>query len=119
VLERRRRNLILLNELLGPRFPERPGERVVPHAYPILLDDVDQRDRALLLLHARGVEARTFFSSIPTQEEAYAFLGHRRGEFPRAESIGERGLYVPCHQDLTEEDIGYLAGQILEVLASL
>ncbi len=119
VLERRRRNLLLLNEMLGPHFPERPGEHIVPHAYPILLDNADQRDRALLLLHARGVEARTFFSSIPTQEEAYAFLGHRRGEFPRAEAIGECGFYIPCHQDLTEEDIAYLAEQVQEVLESL
>jgi dTDP-4-amino-4,6-dideoxygalactose transaminase len=49
------------------------------------------------------------FGSIPTQQPAYAFLGHRRGEFPHAEALGERGFYVGVHQDLDQADLSRMA----------
>lgn len=52
-----------------------------------------------------GIECRNLFSSLPTQEEAYAFLGYELGDFPEAERIGDCGLYVPCHQYLEKQDL--------------
>ncbi len=116
VLEARRKHMLTLNRQLGDHFAERPGEWIVPHGYPVLFPDGAARNRALLRLHERGIEARPLFSSIPTQEEAYAFLGYREGEFPVAERFGRCGLYVPCHQNLSNSDLLYLADCLQEVL---
>ena len=90
-----------MNELTGNNF-----EAESPHAYPILCDN---RDEKLIELEKEGIEARTIFSSLPTQESVYKYLGYKLGDFPVAEDIGRRGLFVPIHQDLTDEDLEKIA----------
>jgi dTDP-4-amino-4,6-dideoxygalactose transaminase len=116
VLTKRRSNMLFLNRMLGDHFVEGPDEHTVPHGYPVQLADRPTRDRALTYLHEKGIECRPVFSCIPTQVPAYAFLGHRVGEFPVAERIGDCGLYVPCQQNLTAEDLHHIARTLQEVL---
>jgi dTDP-4-amino-4,6-dideoxygalactose transaminase len=65
----------------------------------MLCKTTEQRDETLIRLWENGVEARKFFSCLPTQEYEYG------GSYPNAEDIGARGLFLPAHQGLTEEDI--------------
>ena len=96
---------------------EREGEWIVPHGYPVMLAQAGRRDELLIELPERhGIEARQIFSSIPTQCEAYAYLGEPKGAYPVAEDIGERGLYLPCHQNLSADDIAYLGDTVRSVL---
>ena len=44
-------------------------------------------------------------------------MGHRKGEFPVAERIGETGLHFGVHQYLTDEDIDYAAATVRAFLA--
>lgn len=106
-IERRRQNMLKLNELIGKNlFSEKEKEYIVPHAYPIMVKSKEIRDELLKLLPEKfGIEARQIFYSIPTQSEAYGFLGEKEGAYPVAEDIGRRGLYVPCHQNLNDEDL--------------
>ena len=100
VIRKRKDNVDAMNALLdGTWFAESP------HCYPISCKSSDERDRTLMTLEANGVEARKLFSCLPVQEEAYAHFGFGAGSFPVAEDIGNRGLFVPVHQDLTDEDI--------------
>ena len=110
-MEQRRKNMVKINQLIGKEwFPEKPGEHIVPHAYPIMVESKELRDELLRLLPEKfGIEARQTFSSIPTQDGAYEFLGEKEGTYPIAEDIGKRGLYVPCHQNLSEEDLSKIA----------
>ena len=116
IIAKRRDNLLFLNKLLGGRFSEGPNECIVPHGYPVEFPDLRARDHAINYLYEKGIECRRLFSSIPTQVPAYAFLGHRLGEFPVAERIGDRGLYVPCHQNLGEADLRRIAQALGELL---
>ncbi len=77
---------------------------ISPHAVPFRASSRAHRDAALEILRQNGIECRNLFSSIPTQEAAYAHLGHRLGEFPIAERVGDVGLCVPVHHGLTEDD---------------
>lgn len=99
VIEARRKNYLSL----GGKEDE--GETVCPHGFPIFCQDEAERNATMERLAANGIECRNIFSSLPTQERAYKFLGYKLGDFPIAEHIGRVGLYVPVHQGLTQEDV--------------
>ena len=84
---------------------EEEGEYIVPHGLPRFYEN---RDVKMKELKEKGIDCRPIFSCLPTQEPAYAFLGHKEGDFPEAERIGKTGLYVPCHQNLTKEEMDYI-----------
>lgn len=116
---RRHKNLMILNNLLGDRtlLKEGPGEYIVPHSYPVMAGSYEKRQKLLVDLPQRyGIEARQIFCSLPTQSEAYAFLGEKHGSYPVAEDIGERGLFVPCHQNLSQTEVEYIAEVLKQVL---
>lgn len=90
--------------------------KISPHAFPVVLNSKEERDDMMERLTINGIECRNFFSSLPTQESAYAFLGHKLGEFPEAERIGDCGLYVPCHSYLEKEDLDRIKSVIANEL---
>lgn len=98
VIKARQKNVLHLNRLMKEKwFAESP------HGYPIFYKDSEERDAKLLKLEANDVEARKIFSCIPTQEL------EQFGDYPIAEDIGKRGLYVPIHQNLSKNDIEKIA----------
>lgn len=99
VIRQRRKNFAFLGGLEGK------GELISPHAFPVICKSQGARDILMRRLTESGIECRNFFSSIPTQEAAYSHMGHRLGQFPYAEEVGARGLYVPCHQGLSPDDL--------------
>ncbi len=116
ILSRRRRNLKSMmrraEELKGClwTFSEESFERIGPHALPLVVSEEAPFSRNELIWHLEriGVDARTLFNSIPTQCGAYRFLKHSIGDFPNAERIGQRGLHIGVHQDITADDIDWL-----------
>lgn len=116
-VDARRQNLLILNDLTGnPWMVERGDEYIVPHSYPLMAKSNEDRQRLLIdLPQKHGIESRQLFYSIPTQCEAYAFLGERPGSYPVAETVGERGFYVPCHQNVAYEELKHIAKVILEI----
>jgi dTDP-4-amino-4,6-dideoxygalactose transaminase len=82
-------------------------EKIAPHAFPIILkENVNfTRDQYANYLAKNEIDSRILFQSIPTQTKAYANYG---GSFPVAEYIGNNGLHIGVHQDLTDEDIQYV-----------
>ncbi len=115
--EKRRRNMIKMNNLLGKKcFPENENDYIVPHCFPVLVKLEEIRDKLLKLLPEKyGIEARQIFYSIPTQSGAYGFLKEKEGSYPVAEDIGRRGLYLPCHQNIRDEDIIKISSILKEI----
>ena len=110
-LEKRHQNMVKLNNVLGKTWLlEGEDDYIIPHAFPIMVESQEVRDKYLKLLPEKfGIEARQVFYSIPTQSEAYQFLGEKEGTYPVAEDIGRRGLYFPCHQNLSDDDLKTIA----------
>ncbi len=115
----RRRHRSRLLELLAPLkehlilYPDGPGEVISPHAFPLALQDPQQdKEEFYQYLEDHGIQAKTLFGSLPTQHEAFSFMGIRPGAFPVAERIGRTGLHFGIHQYLTEDDIAYIAQTI-------
>ena len=121
ILQKRRTNLYYL---LGQfrRFEphltsirEADGEQIGPHALPIVVGKGAPftRDELVDHLAQHGIDSRSLFSSMPTQCPGFAFLGHKLGDFPNAEYVGDHGLHVGVHQDLTQEHLDHLV-QVVE-----
>ena len=113
ILEKRHENLLTMidgfqqfSEHLWT-FREESHERIGPHAFPFVVKEGSPftRDELMLHLEKNGIDARTLFSSIPTQCGGYEFLGFRLGDFPNAEYVGKNGIHIGVHQDVKEEDI--------------
>lgn len=96
----RRANYHTMQSRLGG-FHEREGESIIPHGYPIEFDSEENRDAAMRNLVADGIECRKFFSCIPLDEPVFL----RKGSYPVAEHIAHTHLYVPCHQNMSIEDV--------------
>lgn len=114
IVNKRRRNMKALakglteyEEHLTPFDDRNEDERISPLAFPILIKKTSpvKRQQITRFLEERGIETRTMFGSIPTQQPAYRFMGHRIGDFPNSELVGAQGFYIGVHQNLTEEDI--------------
>ncbi|WP_438354512.1 DegT/DnrJ/EryC1/StrS family aminotransferase [Microbacterium sp. CJ88] len=90
----------LLADISGVRTPAvLPGNDDVWHLYVVR---VDERDRVMAELGAAGIGVGIHYPTPVHLTEAYASLGHRRGEFPVAEAAADRILSLPMFPHLTE-----------------
>lgn len=97
--EAARRYERLLVGLDGIRLPAtRPGNADVWHLYVVRMDE---RDRVASELTAQGIGVGVHYPTPLHLTDAYAALGHRRGQFPVAEAAADRILSLPMHPHLT------------------
>jgi perosamine synthetase len=61
----------------------------------------EPRDRLITELNRRGIQCAHYFPALHLQPYVQNELGHRRGDFPVAESIADRSLAIPFHHKLT------------------
>jgi dTDP-4-amino-4,6-dideoxygalactose transaminase len=80
----------------------RAGTAPAPHIYPILLS---ARDALREHLAGRGIETRIHYPVPLHLHPAYAFLGHRRGEFPVSEEASETVLSLPLYPTLADDQV--------------
>lgn len=126
IIAKRRRNLLAMMKAFrrfAPHlltFREEKHERIGPHAFPIIVAEGAPFSRNELgeYLEKHSIETRHLFSSMPTQCPGFRFLGHRLGQFPQAEYLGDHGLHVGVHQDLGPEHVGYLSATVERFLSS-
>jgi perosamine synthetase len=112
-VERRRTNAQLYSSLLegvpGLSLPkEEPWARNVYWMYGLLVEDEFGLDRDELRkrLAGRGIETRTFF--IPMHLQPIYYADYRGEEYPVAEDLCRRGLYLPSSSSLTEQEIEFV-----------
>jgi len=125
ILEKRRKNLLSLMKKFKQfepyltTFKEEEHEQIGPHAFPFVVvpNAPFTRNELYEYIEEKGIDARQLFSSMPTQCKGFEFLGHKLGEFPNAEFIGNNGLHIGVHQDIEEEHIDYFIETIKEFLA--
>jgi dTDP-4-amino-4,6-dideoxygalactose transaminase len=120
ILEKRHENLLYLIKAFQRFAPllwtltEAPDERVGPHAFPIVVgpNAPFTRDQLLSHLGRHGIDPRDLFSCMPTQCPGFGFLDYTPGMFPHSETLGESGLHVGVHQDLTRDHLDHLISVI-------
>lgn len=117
----RRRNAERYRELLAdvpnivlPRAAEEGGH--VWHIFSVIVRG-KSRDQVRDAMAARGVSTGVHYPTPVPFQPAYAYLGHRRGEFPVAEDLFANCLSLPMFPELTEEQLRYVAQVFRECVA--
>lgn len=110
-ISQRHHNYLQMQESIGG-FPSRENESLIPHGFPVAFRSEMDRNQGMANLLEAGIECRKFFSCIPTMEQAYSFKGLHLGRFNVAEHVAFTHLYVPCHQNLSPEQVKYIIEQI-------
>jgi hypothetical protein len=87
-----------------------------PHAFSIVLKNPKRHPMKELyaFLEDNSIKAKRNFGSIPTQQGSFAWTGHKLGEFPEAEYVGDNGLHFGCHQFLKKDDLDYIISVVHE-----
>jgi dTDP-3-amino-3,4,6-trideoxy-alpha-D-glucose transaminase len=99
------------------RLAVRPGSVPARHLYPIRIsggEGAGRRDALREHLARRGVETGIHYPLPLHLQPAYAFLGHRAGDFPVAEEACATVLSLPIHAGLSDEDAAFVAAAVRE-----
>jgi dTDP-4-amino-4,6-dideoxygalactose transaminase len=124
ILEKKRKNLLTMIDRLQDfnkylyTVSEESYEKIGPHAFPIILKENVHFTRDQLVEHMEkaGIDTRNLFLSIPTQCSGFEFLGHKLGDYPEAEYIGNNGVHIGVHQDIGVKEIDYVMETIGEFI---
>jgi dTDP-4-amino-4,6-dideoxygalactose transaminase len=87
---------------------EEPGTRHARHLYTLLIDTDAlglSRDTVLERLTKASVGAGVHYLPVHTHPYYVERFGHRRGQFPHAESIGDRTISLPLSAKLSDADV--------------
>ena len=74
------------------------------------------RDGVMGFLREHGVGARPYFTPIHLQPFYREMFGYKEGDFPVTEQVSKRTIAIPFHNNLTEEEIKYVALKLKEGL---
>ncbi|MDR1069549.1 MAG: DegT/DnrJ/EryC1/StrS family aminotransferase [Gracilibacteraceae bacterium] len=83
-----------------------PGSEPVYHLYVLR---TAERERLAVGLRARGVASAVYYPVPLHLQKAFAALGHRDGDLPRAERACREALAIPCYPELTPAQLEYIA----------
>ena len=96
-----------------PRIPSNS----IPNWY-IYAIRFSQRDKLMERLKRRGIITLIHYPIPPHLQPAYKFLGYRVGDFPVSEKIAEEELSLPIDPYLNQEEINYVAENVIDLLKS-
>ncbi|MCR5303622.1 MAG: DegT/DnrJ/EryC1/StrS family aminotransferase, partial [Lachnospiraceae bacterium] len=103
------------SERIRPGIVKLPVEaeknRAVWHQYVVRCD---KRDELISFLKDRGIGTIIHYPVPPHLQEAYAYLGHSKGEFPFTEELADTVLSIPIYTGMTEEEQDFVIDAINE-----
>lgn len=110
VIAKRRRHVELYRALIRAKEvhipPDQPYEK---NAYVMMIAQAERRDALQAFLAERGIQSLVYYGTPLHLHPAAKRLGYARGDFPRAELQADRVLALPHHQQLSEDQIAYVA----------
>jgi len=106
----------LLRDVPGIVIPHvLPELEPVYHLYVIKVTD-GGRDALQRYLNEAGIATGLHYPFPIHLQQAYAKLGHKRGDFPVSEQLAAQGLSLPMFPELTDEQLQYVADKIREFM---
>ncbi len=104
-------HLAEVEEVILPREAE-----YARHVYHLYVVRVQNRDRVLQAMANRGIACGIHYPIPVHLQEAYRFLGHRKGSFPVAERCAEEFLSLPMYPELTTTQLGAVVHEMKTLL---
>jgi dTDP-4-amino-4,6-dideoxygalactose transaminase len=109
--EDRRRNAARYRALFAERVASRGPRAVTPpvdnagrrHIYNQFVVRAAERDALQAHLKERGIGTEVYYPIPLPLMDAFAYLGHRPGEFPESERAARETLALPIYAELTDE----------------
>jgi dTDP-4-amino-4,6-dideoxygalactose transaminase len=89
--------------------PATPGQVSVMHHYVVR---THHRDALLAFLKEQQIEAGIHYPIPLHLQPAYAFMGHREGDFPVGEAYARECLSLPIYPELTDEQLERVAAAV-------
>lgn len=90
-------------------LPPRPGSDRVPYVHLLQVED---RDALAAHLAGRGIGTEIYYPVPLHLQPCFAHLGHRPGDFPRAEAACAGAIAVPLYPDLSDEQVDRVCDEI-------
>jgi UDP-2-acetamido-2-deoxy-ribo-hexuluronate aminotransferase len=81
------------------------------HQYTIR---TNKRDKLQQYLKERGIPSMVYYPGVIHLQEAYRFLGYKKGDFPVSEQLAETVLSLPMHTELKEEQLEFITDSVKE-----
>jgi dTDP-4-amino-4,6-dideoxygalactose transaminase len=89
--------------------------RCQPMFAPLALRIPERRNEVLARLRERGIDARVHYPT--TLPACPPFASYARGQsFPEAERATRELLSLPCHPELTDDEVEYLQGALIKAI---
>jgi dTDP-4-amino-4,6-dideoxygalactose transaminase len=115
VIALRRRNADLYRELIRASEVFIPEERTAEgykDSYVMLLVQAVRRDDLQVFLREKGIESMVYYGTPLHLHKAAEGLGYKKGDMPVAETQCEKVLALPHNQQISEDQVTYVAEQI-------
>jgi dTDP-4-amino-4,6-dideoxygalactose transaminase len=97
-------------------LPARAPDRT--HIFNQYVIRVPRRDAVRSRLDAAGIGTEVYYPVPFHLQECFAVLGHRRGEFPRAEAAAAETLALPIYGELTEAQQAEVVRGVSDAIAA-
>jgi dTDP-4-amino-4,6-dideoxygalactose transaminase len=101
-----------LNGIEGLQIPTRASYST--HTFHQYTIRSERRKELQKYLGEKGIPSMVYYPGAIHLQEAYRFLGYKKGDFPISEKLTETVLSLPMHTELTEEQLKYIANMVRE-----
>jgi len=105
-----------LAELVTPPFVREDALHIF-HLYVIRTPARETRDALIEHLRQNGVGTKVYYPVPMHLQQCFASLGHKEGDFPRAEAAANETLALPLFPELSEEQQQYVVETIRRFFA--
>jgi len=125
ILKKRKRVAELYNNKLknidGVEIPYiKTGNKLSWFVYVVKLTEKFsdyKRDKIIKEMAKRGIQCGNYFQSIHLQPFYKKEFGYKKGDFLITENISSRTLALPFYNNLTEDEINFVAKNLTEIIA--
>jgi len=99
-----------LSRIPGLRFPKAlDAKKSVYYVFNIL---APRRDELATYLKEKGIGTSIYYPIPLHLQKCFAYLGHKKGDFPVAERTCEEIIALPIFPELSDDEVDYICDQI-------
>jgi dTDP-4-amino-4,6-dideoxygalactose transaminase len=115
VIARRRHNVELYRQKIKAKEVHIPPDKQYEkNSFVMMITQSERRDELQKFLAGRGIQSLVYYGTPLHLHPVAKRLGHAKGDFPKAEYQADRVLALPHHQQLSEDQIIYVADTVNE-----